>query len=79
MRFKRILLKLSGESLAGDQKQGINVERLNQYAEQIKEIASMGVQISYQLSRPFKCIRCYRSEEPRTHSYPHGANRRVLF
>ena len=30
MRFKRILLKLSGESLAGDQKQGINVERLNQ-------------------------------------------------
>lgn len=42
MRFKRILLKLSGESLAGDQKQGINVERLNQYAEQIKEIASMG-------------------------------------
>ena len=45
MRFKRILLKLSGESLAGDQKQGINVERLNQYAEQIKEIASMGVQI----------------------------------
>ena len=45
MRFKRILLKLSGASLAGDQKQGINVERLNQYAEQIKEIASMGVQI----------------------------------
>ena len=44
-RFKRILLKLSGESLAGEQKQGINVERLNQYAEQIKEIASMGVQI----------------------------------
>ena len=45
MRFKRILLKLSGESLAGDQKQGINVERLNQYAEQIKEIHDLGVQI----------------------------------
>ncbi len=41
-RFKRILLKLSGESLAGEQKQGINVERLNQYAAQIKEIAEMG-------------------------------------
>ena len=44
-KFKRILLKLSGESLAGEQKQGINVERLNQYARQIKEIADMGVQI----------------------------------
>lgn len=44
-KFKRILLKLSGESLAGEQKQGINLERLNQYAMQIKEIADMGVQI----------------------------------
>lgn len=44
-RFKRILLKLSGESLAGDQKQGINTERLNEYAQQIKEIADIGVQI----------------------------------
>ena len=44
-RFKRILLKLSGESLAGDLKQGINTERLNEYAQQIKEIADMGVQI----------------------------------
>lgn len=44
-KYKRILLKLSGESLAGEQKQGINVERLNQYAQQIKEIADMGVQI----------------------------------
>lgn len=45
MKFKRILLKLSGESLAGEQKQGINVQRLNDYAMQIKEIAQMGVQI----------------------------------
>ena len=44
-KFKRILLKLSGESLAGEQKQGINTERINQYAQQIKEIADMGVQI----------------------------------
>ena len=46
MKFNRILLKLSGESLAGEQKQGINTERLNDYARQIKEIAEMGVQIS---------------------------------
>lgn len=44
-KFKRILLKLSGESLAGEQKQGINTERLNDYARQIKEIADMGVEI----------------------------------
>lgn len=44
-RFKRILLKLSGESLAGAQKHGIDVNRLNEYAQQIKEIAGMGVEI----------------------------------
>lgn len=43
--FKRILLKLSGESLAGASKQGIDTDRLNQYAEQIKAIAQKGVQI----------------------------------
>ena len=43
--YKRILLKLSGESLAGENKQGIDTERLNQYAEQVKTIAAKGVQI----------------------------------
>lgn len=46
MRFKRILLKLSGESLMGAQGYGIDQERLADYAEQIKEIASQGVEIS---------------------------------
>ncbi|PLX08917.1 MAG: UMP kinase [Marinilabiliales bacterium] len=45
MRFKRILLKLSGESLAADNKQGIDENRLMDYATQIKEIADAGVQI----------------------------------
>ena len=45
-RFKRILLKLSGESLMGKQGYGIDPERLEDYARQIKEIAGMGVQIS---------------------------------
>jgi uridylate kinase len=43
--YKRILLKLSGESLAGESKQGIDTERLSQYAEQVKAIAQRGVQI----------------------------------
>ena len=45
MRFKRILLKLSGESLMGKQGYGIDPERLSDYAKQIKEISEMGVQI----------------------------------
>ena len=44
-RFKRILLKLSGESLMGQQGHGIDPERLSDYARQIKEVAEMGVQI----------------------------------
>ena len=44
-RFKRILLKLSGESLMGQQGHGIDTERLGQYAQQIKEIHDMGVEI----------------------------------
>ena len=37
-RFKRILLKLSGESLMGEKKYGIDEKRLGEYAQQIKEI-----------------------------------------
>ena len=44
-RFKRILLKLSGEILMGKQGHGIDPERLGDYARQIKEISEMGVQI----------------------------------
>ena len=45
VKFKRIILKLSGESLMGEQGYGIDVKRLNEYAEQIKEVLSMGVQV----------------------------------
>jgi uridylate kinase len=44
-KYNRILLKLSGESLMGAQQYGIDPTRLNEYAEQIKEIADMGVQV----------------------------------
>ena len=46
MRFKRILLKLSGESLMGQRGYGIDPERLGDYARQIKEIHDMGVEIA---------------------------------
>ncbi len=45
MKYKRILLKLSGESLMGEQGSGIDPVRLNQYATQIKEIVNLGVQV----------------------------------
>lgn len=45
IKYKRILLKLSGESLMGGQQYGIDAKRLEEYAEQIKEIADAGVQI----------------------------------
>lgn len=43
--YKRILLKLSGESLMGEQGYGIDPKRLNAYAAQIKAIADKGVEI----------------------------------
>lgn len=45
MKYSRILLKLSGESLMGSQGYGIDPERLNSYASQIKEICDLGVQV----------------------------------
>ena len=45
MKFKRILLKLSGESLMGQQQYGIDQTRLNDYAEEIASLVQAGVQI----------------------------------
>lgn len=45
VKFKRILLKLSGESLMGSQSYGIDPNRLADYAQQIKEVHDMGVQV----------------------------------
>ena len=44
-QYKRVLLKLSGESLMGDKQYGIDEKRLGEYAQQIKEIADMGVEV----------------------------------
>jgi uridylate kinase len=46
MKYKRILLKLSGEALMGNQQYGIDPDRLNQYAEEIKRIHDKGVEIA---------------------------------
>lgn len=46
MKYKRILLKLSGEALMGEKQFGIDNNRLKQYAEEIKEIVDAGVEVA---------------------------------
>ncbi|MEJ6505704.1 MAG: UMP kinase [Crocinitomicaceae bacterium] len=46
MKYKRILLKLSGESLMGSKQFGIDNERINSYATQIKGIRNLGHEVA---------------------------------
>lgn len=46
MKYKRVLLKLSGEALMGNQQYGIDPERLNDYAEEIAAAVKAGAQIA---------------------------------
>lgn len=46
MKYKRILLKLSGEALMGNRQYGIDPDRLSEYAEDIKTITSKGVEVA---------------------------------
>lgn len=46
MNYKRILLKLSGESLMGKKQFGIDPEMLNQYAKDIKEVIEQGIEVA---------------------------------
>jgi len=46
MKYKRILLKLSGEALLGESQYGIDPEQLKHYAREIKEIVNLGVEVA---------------------------------
>jgi uridylate kinase len=46
LKYKRILLKLSGESLMGKQQFGIDPEILDQYAHEVKQISDLGVEVA---------------------------------
>lgn len=46
MKYNRILLKLSGEALMGSQQYGIDPERLEQYAVEIKKVKDLGIEIA---------------------------------
>lgn len=45
-KYKRVLLKISGEALAGDKKVGINEEMLKKVALQVKEVTELGVEVA---------------------------------
>ena len=46
IKYKRVLLKLSGEALAGDQKTGINAEIVGKICDQIKILIEIGIEVS---------------------------------
>ncbi len=46
MKYKRILLKLSGEALMGDNQYGIDSNRLAEYAQEIKKVVNLGVEVA---------------------------------
>ena len=46
MKYKRVLLKLSGEALMGDQNYGIDPQRLDQYALEILETKKLGIELA---------------------------------
>ena len=45
-KYKRVLLKISGEALAGEKKSGINEEMLKKVALQVKEVTELGVEVA---------------------------------
>ncbi len=46
MKYRRILLKLSGEALMGNQSHGIDPERIDSYAKEIKKVFDQGIEIA---------------------------------
>ena len=46
VKYKRVLLKLSGESLMGGKQFGIDPRMLSHYAEQIKDLQAIGVEVA---------------------------------
>ena len=69
MKYKRILLKLSGESLMGKKQFGIDNERINSYAQQIKQIGDSGHEIAIVIGggNIFRGVQAEQGGMDRTH------------
>ena len=46
LRYKRVMLKLSGESLMGEQQYGISPEMLSHYAKEISNLVNVGIEVA---------------------------------
>ena len=46
VKYKRVLMKLSGEALAGDKESGIDLETVSSIAQELKDVYDLGVQIA---------------------------------
>ena len=69
MNYKRILLKLSGESLMGNKQFGIDNDRLAQYSKQIKEVIEQGVEVAIVIGggNIFRGVQAEQGGMDRTH------------
>jgi uridylate kinase len=69
VKYKRILLKLSGEALMGDKQFGIDNERLSEYADQIKEAHDLGVEVAIVIGggNIFRGVQAEQGGMDRTH------------
>jgi uridylate kinase len=69
MKYKRVLLKLSGEALMGDKQFGIDNTRLAKYANQIKEILDLGVELAIVIGggNIFRGVQAEQGGMDRTH------------
>ncbi|PHR47344.1 MAG: UMP kinase [Fluviicola sp.] len=69
MKYKRVLLKLSGEALMGDKQFGIDNARISKYAQQIKEITELGVELAIVIGggNIFRGVQAEQGGMDRTH------------
>jgi uridylate kinase len=62
MKFNRVLIKLSGESLMGNKQFGIDPEDLANYAREIKKVHQLGVQVGIVIGGGNKNLYCNETE-----------------
>ena len=69
MKYKRILLKLSGEALMGEKQFGIDNARLSIYAQQVKEVVDAGVEVAIVIGggNIFRGVQAEQGGMDRTH------------
>lgn len=84
MKYKRILLKLSGEALMGDRQYGIDPHRLSEYAQDIKQVVEQGVEVAIVMVvvtslGVLQVLATEWIESRRLHGYASNSNQRPSF